>query len=146
MKTNPILKEIRATRDRLANESGGDMRQLFAMVREKSKAVRPRGEVVIPEPKSCAVVREDTAPYVSARQRHGTMLANPIIEEIWKIREDLMSEAGGDLERLFEMVREREAAAKARGVVFVPVPEHSAVLREETGKYVVKPSRPKRGD
>jgi hypothetical protein len=34
-----------------------------------------------------------------------------------------MAEADGDLNRFFEMVREREAAAKERGVVFVPVPQ-----------------------
>ena len=50
MKTNPILQEIRATRDKLADEAGGDMRRLFAMVRERSKALRPQGEVTIPEP------------------------------------------------------------------------------------------------
>jgi hypothetical protein len=61
MKTNPILKEIRATRDALADEAGGDMRRLFAIVRERTRAVRARGETVIPEPKPRAVVREDEA-------------------------------------------------------------------------------------
>jgi hypothetical protein len=63
MKTNAILKEIRATRDKLADEAGGDMRRLFEIVRERSKAARACGETVIPEPKPCATVREEPEPY-----------------------------------------------------------------------------------
>ena len=123
MKTNPILKEIRATRDKLAEEAGGDMRRLFAIVRERSKAVRPRGEITIPEPKPCTTVREAAADHQAGWQRQREPASNPILAEIRQAREALMAEAGGDLNRFFEMVREREAAAKARGVVFVPVPQ-----------------------
>ena len=51
------------------------------------------------------------------------MKTNPILDEIRQTREQLFAEAGNDLNRFFEMMREREAAAKARGVVFVPVPQ-----------------------
>lgn len=123
MKTNPILKEIRATRDKLAEEAGGDMRRLFAIVRERSKAARARGAVVIPEPKPCAAVREDAPEDQEGWQRHWEPSTNPILDEIRQTREQLFAEAGNDLNRFFEMMREREAAAKARGVVFVPVPQ-----------------------
>jgi hypothetical protein len=123
MKTKSILKEIRATRDKLAEEAGGDMRRLFAIVRERSKAIRPRGEVTIPEPKPCATVREEEVDHQAGWQRQWEPATNPILAEIRQTREALMAEAGGDLNRFFEMVREREAAAKARGVVFVPVPQ-----------------------
>ena len=63
MKTNPILKEIRATRDQLAEESGGDLRRLFAMVHQQASAVRAQGETLIAEPRPCAAVREDAATY-----------------------------------------------------------------------------------
>lgn len=63
------------------------------------------------------------------------MKTNPILKEIRETRDRLSAEAGGDLGRLFEMIREREAAAKARGVVFVPVPQRPPVLPEEPASY-----------
>lgn len=130
MKTNPILKEIRQTRDKLADEAGGDMRRLFAIVRERAKAARAHGETVIPEPKPCSVVHEDAAEYQTSWQRQGMSTTNPILEEIRQAREEIIAEAGGDLEQLFKMLHERESAAKARGVVFVPVPKRGKKGKE----------------
>jgi hypothetical protein len=64
MKTNPILKEIRATRDQLAEQAGGDLRRLFDMVHQQASATRAKGETLIEEPKPCAVLREEPAKYV----------------------------------------------------------------------------------
>ena len=122
MKTNSILKELRRTRDQIAEETGMSLDRLFDLAKRHEQAARARGEAVIPEPKPCAVVRDDAAEYHAAWQRHGVPTTNPILEEIRQTREALMAEAGGDLERLFEMAHEREAAAKERGVEFVPVP------------------------
>ncbi len=47
MKTNPILKEIRATRDHLAEEAGYDLRRLFKMARLIQDAAEARGETII---------------------------------------------------------------------------------------------------
>jgi len=63
MKTNPILKEIRATRDQLAEEAGGDLQRLFDMVHQQACAIRAKGEILIEEPKPCAVVRDDEVRY-----------------------------------------------------------------------------------
>ena len=63
MKTNPILEEIRATRDKLAEETGMDLQRLFAMVKKLEAAAQARGEVVIAAPKRSMVVREDAAAY-----------------------------------------------------------------------------------
>jgi hypothetical protein len=63
MKTNPILKEIRDTREKLAVETGMDLRRLFALVKQQEQAARARGEVLIPEPSRVVVVREDKAVY-----------------------------------------------------------------------------------
>lgn len=63
MKTSPILEEIRATRDKLAEETGMDLRRLFALVKQQELAAIARGEVVIPEPKKAMAVREDAATY-----------------------------------------------------------------------------------
>jgi len=61
------------------------------------------------------------------------MKANAILTEIRQTRDDLAHETGYDLQRLFDYVREREAAA--RGVKFVsPAPrenETACSLREE---------------
>lgn len=130
MKTNAILKEIRRTRDQIAKETGMNLERLFDLAREYEQAARARGEVTIPVPKPCASVREDAAGYRVASQRHGGASSNPIIDEIRQAREALMAEAGGDLGRLFEMARERESAAKARGVVFVPVPERGGKRKD----------------
>lgn len=59
MKTNPMLDEIRETRDRLAEQAGEDLRKLFALVHERALANRQGGERVVPEPDRAAVVRED---------------------------------------------------------------------------------------
>ena len=61
---------------------------------------------------------------------------NKILTEIRQTRDDLARETGYDLKRLFDYVREREAAA--RGVKFVcPAPrenETACSLREEPPK------------
>lgn len=43
MKTNPILMEIRQTRDDLAQETGYDLKRLFDYVRERERASALRG-------------------------------------------------------------------------------------------------------
>jgi hypothetical protein len=50
MKKNPILKEIRQTREKMAAEAGYDPKRLFAMIRERQAAAAARGVVFIPEP------------------------------------------------------------------------------------------------
>jgi len=63
MKTNPILQEIRQTRERLIAEAGMDLHRFFAMMRERETAAIARGEVFIPAPKKTLAVREDAATY-----------------------------------------------------------------------------------
>lgn len=120
MKTNPILKELRRTRDQIAKETGMSLDRLFELAKRHEQAARARGEVTIPEPKPCATVREEGVDHQAGWQRQWEPATNPILAEIRQTREALMAEAGGDLNRFFEMVRERQEAAKARGVVFVP--------------------------
>jgi hypothetical protein len=47
MKTNPILREIRETRDQLAEEAGYDLRRLFKMARVIQDAAEARGEIIV---------------------------------------------------------------------------------------------------
>jgi len=65
MKTNPILTEIRQTRDDLARETGYDLQRLFDYVRERERESAARGvkfvsfaEDARPEP--CVVRDEPT--------------------------------------------------------------------------------------
>jgi hypothetical protein len=60
MKTNPILKEIRQTRDQLAEEAGLDLRRLFSAVRKQEKAAMARGETLIASP-SCGAITSITS-------------------------------------------------------------------------------------
>ena len=60
MKANPILKEIRQTRDQLAEESGLDLRRLFSAVREQERAALARGETVLSAPSQPVVVRDES--------------------------------------------------------------------------------------
>lgn len=133
MKTNPILKELRRTRDQIAKETGMSLDRLFELAKRHEQAARARGEIVIPEPKSHATVRDDAAEYQPGWQRQTEPATNPILDEIRQTREALMAEAGGDLGRFFEMARERQAVAQARGVVFVPVPERGKKRKEGEG-------------
>jgi hypothetical protein len=63
------------------------------------------------------------------------MKTNPILTELRQTRDDLAHEAGYDLNRLFDYVREREREAATHGVKFVsPAPrekEAAYALREE---------------
>ena len=63
------------------------------------------------------------------------MKPNPILAEIRQTRDDLAHEAGYDLNRLFDYVREREREAATHGVKFVsPAPretETTYALREK---------------
>lgn len=52
MKTNPILTEIRQTRDDLARETGYDLNRLFDYVREREREAAARGvKFVSPAPR-----------------------------------------------------------------------------------------------
>lgn len=52
MKTDPILTEIRQTRDALAHETGYDLRRLFDYVREREREAATRGvKFVSPTPR-----------------------------------------------------------------------------------------------
>ena len=62
MKTNPILAEIRKTRDDLAREMGYDLNKLFEFVRAEEAKARARGVkfAPLPEPaESRCVMREE---------------------------------------------------------------------------------------
>lgn len=64
MKPNKLLTEIRQTRDDLARETGYDLQQLFAYVREREHEAAVRGvKFVSPPPRDLATtqsVREVT--------------------------------------------------------------------------------------
>ena len=52
MKTNPILTEIRQTRDDLAQDHGYDVRRLFGFVRAREREAAARGvNFVSPAPR-----------------------------------------------------------------------------------------------
>ena len=52
MKPNPILTEIRQTRDNLARETGYDLKRLFDYVREREREAAARGvKFVSPAPR-----------------------------------------------------------------------------------------------
>ena len=62
MKTNPILEEIRQTRDDLARETGYDLNKLFEYIRAEEMKARARGVKFAPLPELAelsAIVRED---------------------------------------------------------------------------------------
>ena len=57
MKPNKLLTEIRSTRDELARETGYDLQQLFAYVREREREAAERGvKFVSPPPREPAAV------------------------------------------------------------------------------------------
>ena len=64
MQPNPILAEIRHTRDEMARQAGYDVRRLMTMIRERERASAARGVVfaapTVPDENSC-VVREEPA-------------------------------------------------------------------------------------
>jgi hypothetical protein len=65
------------------------------------------------------------------------MKPNEILDEIYRVREKIAAEAGGDSEQLLAWVRGEEAKARARGVKFAPLPEPAeaiAIVREEPPK------------
>lgn len=66
MKTNPLLKEIRRARDQLAEETGMDLRRLFALAKREEAAAQARGVVFVPAPfRPAAAVREENPPYAA---------------------------------------------------------------------------------
>lgn len=65
------------------------------------------------------------------------MKHNEILDEIYRVREQIAVEAGKDSQQLLAWVRAEEAKARARGVKFSTAPESaesSAVMREEPQK------------
>lgn len=58
--TNPILKELRRTRDQIAKETGMTLDRLFDLAKLEEQAARARRESVIPEPKRGKIRKEAT--------------------------------------------------------------------------------------
>ena len=50
------------------------------------------------------------------------MIKNPLLEEIYKIREDISKEFDYDSKRLFRHYQERQEQAKAAGKKYVSLP------------------------
>ena len=63
MKPNPVLTEIRRTRDALARENGYDLQRLFDFVREREREAAAHGvKFVVPAPRkgqTTYLLRED---------------------------------------------------------------------------------------
>ena len=67
------------------------------------------------------------------------MNKNPILEEIWRVREEIARESNHDIHEMAEAAREREARLAAQGwklVSFADEAKHdeSCVVREEPPK------------
>lgn len=69
------------------------------------------------------------------------MKANPILEEVWRIKDQLAAEAGYDIDRFFENLRKWEAAHPHPGPVIRNAEELrqlvSAKERERTKESVM---------
>lgn len=57
MEPNPILKEIRATREELARQSGYDVRKFMDFIRERERESAARGVTFAPVAKAGANVK-----------------------------------------------------------------------------------------
>jgi hypothetical protein len=53
------------------------------------------------------------------------MIDDPLVEEIHRIREKLLDECGGDLEKLMDRLKAREAEDRSRMVSDVQAPRHT---------------------
>jgi hypothetical protein len=63
------------------------------------------------------------------------MIGNPIVEEVHRIREEILAEHGGDLKALIDSLRQKteEAARAGRRVVTLPprpAQPHSPITRK----------------
>ena len=59
------------------------------------------------------------------------MKANPILEEVWRIKDQLAAEAGYDIDRFFENLRKWEAEHPHPGRVIHGAEELRQVVAEE---------------
>jgi hypothetical protein len=111
MKARPILKELRATRDQLAAEAGGDMRKLLSIVRREAKSVRAKGTRTVPEPSAlpATALREDPPPCLADRKP-----PNPILAEIRTIRDELSAEMAADPKAFLKKIRKMEQERKEK--------------------------------
>ena len=67
------------------------------------------------------------------------MNKNPILEEIWRVREEIAGESHHDIHAMAEAARARETRLAAQGWKFVSfadeaAPDESCVVREEPGE------------
>ena len=67
------------------------------------------------------------------------MNKNPILKEIWRIRDEIAGESNHDIHAMAEAAREREARLAAQGWKLVPFADEakhdeSCVVREEPPK------------
>lgn len=102
MKDDPILTEVRATRKRLFDQSGGTMDSFFDMLVKKEAKQRRR--ILRTLPGRHRARKENPARCIS--------LKDPIVEEVRQAGRKLFEEAGGTLEGFCEMLRREEAKDK----------------------------------
>ena len=69
------------------------------------------------------------------------MKTNSILREIRKTREMLSEESGGDLDKLFDVIRRQEIASAKRGEKYASPPPKSAMLREAPVEYRSNPAK-----
>lgn len=65
------------------------------------------------------------------------MKANPILEEVWQIKDQLAAEAGNDVDRYFENLRKWEAEHPNSGTVIRNAEELRQLVQQ---KQTTKPS------
>lgn len=62
-------------------------------------------------------------------------MADEIIEELWRIKDELSKEAGDDMKAFFRRLNER---ALARGAKLVSAPGRELKVAEESAEYNVR--------
>jgi hypothetical protein len=100
MKPDPIVEEIRAIREKMAEECGHDLRVMAQRFRES--AGRYENKILIPEN-----LQEVKGPFIDASGR--PLIYDPIVAEIHEGRRQLWDECGSDALKLHDEQKQKSS-------------------------------------
>ena len=113
---DPIVEEVRATREKLAARFDFDLRRIVEASQERQKHSSRPVVSFVNEPDDERDVRtppRKSGPFIDDSGNVCERYRDPIVEEVRAVRERLAAECDYDVQKIFERSRQNQARSKA---------------------------------
>lgn len=121
-----VLKEIFRIKDKQSLARGHSVDRLFDEARERQNK---SGKLVVNFSRSSSGALQETADENYSSRPRKTPIPNraddEVLREVWKNRDKMSAEAGFDVDRLFDQLRERQKTSGHKVVSFAKKPHNT---------------------